>query len=72
MRYLSIIPCLLYFYGTFASVLVPMSAFDQERSAVALGIIAIIFVDLAKPFLLSVSMQQIGKALNQPVSLTLE
>ena len=72
MRYLSIIPCLLYFYGTFASVLVAMSAFDQEGSAVDLGVIAIIFVDLAKPFLLSVSMQEIGKALNQPVSLTLE
>ena len=49
-----------------------MSAFDQEGSAVDLGVIVIIFVDLAKPFLLSVSMQQIGKALNQPVSLTLE
>jgi|TARA_B110000444_G_C18398497_1_gene392587 hypothetical protein len=39
-----------------------MSAFDQVGSAVDLGVIAISFVDLAKPFLLSVSMQEIGEA----------
>jgi hypothetical protein len=39
-----------------------MSAFDQVGSAVDLGVIVISFVDFAKPFLLSVSMQEIGEA----------
>ena len=62
MRHLSVISYLFYFYGTLTSVLVPMSAFDQVGSAVDLGVIVISFVDLAKPFLLSVSMQEIGEA----------
>lgn len=62
MRHLSVISYLFYFYGILTSVLVPMSAFDQVGSAVDLGVIVISFVDLAKPFLLSVSMQEIGEA----------